>query len=485
MAETRGQIGLGHFLQSKHRKGFHDCVKRRGGKGMSSSFSFIIMSLRGAMLEQYLVILFVKLAVSASLAAILARPAPIQKLLLEDQRTLKQRLLLAATFSITFGTGVATRVLSRNSYQAVDLGLEGSLLAGAIGGYVTGLLSGVLISLPAMLKGELLTMPLYAGLGVMGGLLRDLAPEKEDIWRFSPLFDLSIHRLLRRRDYWRSLFHLSFFLSVLFADFLRVSLGRLFGEKYLHVLFPNWEHPHLIAIAATYAATVFAVTFPLKVWNNIRTERKLEAQQALLTEARLAALTRQINPHFLFNTLNSVSSLIRTNPEEARTMIVRLSKILRRMLRKQDNLAPLGEELAFIDDYLSIEKVRFGNKLRVEKRVDPASLDLLVPSMILQPIVENSVKHGLSSKVEGGSIRIESRLANGRLLLIVEDDGVGIAEEKLATLFEQGIGVSNVNERLKVLCGNDFRFSVLSRPQAGTRTEIELPQLSSSLAAVS
>ena len=155
------------------------------------------------------------------------------------------------------------------------------------------------------------------------------------------------------------------------------------------------------------------VTLPLKIWNNTRNEEKLEAQQRLLNEARLAALTSQINPHFLFNTLNSISSLIRTDPEQARIMIYRLSNILRRLLRKHENLNPLREELQFIDDYMGIELVRFGDKLRFVKEIDPDTLDRLVPSMLLQPLVENSIKHGLSSKVEGGMIRIRSRLEGG------------------------------------------------------------------------
>src|SRR4029079_10591664 len=138
-----------------------------------------------------------------------------------------------------------------------------------------------------------------------------------------------------------------------------------------------------------------------------------------LNEARLAALQRQINPHFLFNTLNSVAALIRQNPEQARTVVYKLSAILRRLLRKQENLNPLREELSFIDDYLAIEMVRFGQKLRFHKEIEPDTLDLLVPSMLLQPLIENSIKHGLSSKVDGGMIRVRSRLADGRLCVTV------------------------------------------------------------------
>jgi two-component system LytT family sensor kinase len=216
---------------------------------------------------------------------------------------------------------------------------------------------------------------------------------------------------------------------------------------------------------------------PLKIWNNTRIDKKIEAQQLRLNEARLAALTSQINPHFLFNTLNSVSSLIRTNPDQARSVVYRLSSILRRLLRKTDNLSPLREELAFIDNYMTIEMVRFGDKLRFVKEIDPDTLDRLVPSMMLQPILENSIRHGLSSKVDGGMIRVRTSLSGGRLNLLVEDDGVGIPETRLSTLFEQGIGVSNVNERLKVLFGQDYRMWIDSKPGEGTRTGIEIPEV--------
>jgi two-component system LytT family sensor kinase len=159
--------------------------------------------------------------------------------------------------------------------------------------------------------------------------------------------------------------------------------------------------------------------------------------------------------------------------------VYKLSNILRRLLRKSDNFSPLRDELNFIEDYLAIEMVRFGDKLRFEKAISQDTLDLLVPSMLLQPLVENSIKHGLSAKVDGGTIRIRTQAENGRIRLAVEDDGVGIPEARLATLLEQGIGISNVNERLKVLFGADYRMYVDSKPNAGTRIEIEIPGLQS------
>jgi len=268
--------------------------------------------------------------------------------------------------------------------------------------------------------------------------------------------------------------------SILFAEFLRQMLGSLFGQSQIFYLTPKSEeipHPHPLGYAAVYVASLFAVAIPLKIWNNARNERKLEEQERLLAEARLAALTSQINPHFLFNTLNSVSSLIRTDPHQARLMVVRLSKVLRRLLRKHENLSALRDELSFIEDYLSIEVARFGDKLRFEKDVAEDTLDVLVPSMLLQPLVENSIKHGLSGKVAGGTIRIRTRRAASRLELLVEDDGAGIPEAKLASLLDHGIGFGNVNERLKVLFGSEYRMWVESRLGEGTRVRIEMPGL--------
>ena len=432
------------------------------------------------MLEQHLVIPLVKLAVAASLASILIRVAILRRALLREERTLWQRVQLALGFSVIFGAGVATRMVT-GVYTALDLGLEGSLLAGILGGYVAGLLAGVLISLPAFLGGnEYFTMALFAAVGVVGGLLRDIAPDFEEIWRFSPYLDRAFKRGMPSRV---RVFHLLFLGSIVLAEAMRWSGTQLWPGAVFALYQPGETRPGLLM--AILVTTVFAVTLPLKIWNNARNEEKLETQQRLLNEARLAALTRQINPHFLFNTLNTISSLIRTRPDEARGVIYKLSNILRRLLRKADNLSPLREELQFIDDYMGIELVRFGDKLQFTKEIESSTLDCLVPGMLLQPLVENSIKHGLSSKVDGGTIRVRSRIERGRLHLLVEDDGVGIPEPKLATLFEQGIGISNVNERLKVLFGHDYRMSIDSRAGVGTQTEIEIPELRTWAAAAS
>jgi two-component system LytT family sensor kinase len=432
-------------------------------------------------IEGYLVSLLVKVAAMASIASILARFNRFKSVLLQENRTLKQRVELSAWLSAIFAAGVAVRVVGKTTYQGADLGLEGSLIAGIVGGYVTGLFSGIVISLPAFISGEYVTLPLLAAMGVLGGLLRDLAPEPEEIWRFSPLTGLNLYRFFKSSNPWRIGFHTVFCAVILFAELMRQSLGESFSLFHLR---PDSAHPAPTAVAL-YAATLFAITIPLKIWNNTRNERKLEEQERRLVEARLAALTSQINPHFLFNTLNSVSSLIRTDPNQARIMLVKLSKVLRRLLRKHENFSTLRDELSFIEDYLSIEVVRFGEKLRFEKDVAENTLEMLVPSMLLQPLVENCIKHGLSSKVEGGAIRIHTHRSETRLHIVVEDNGIGIPESKLATLLDRGIGVSNVNERLKVLFGNQYRMWIDSQPGQGTRIQIEVPELETGLAAVS
>jgi two-component system LytT family sensor kinase len=194
----------------------------------------------------------------------------------------------------------------------------------------------------------------------------------------------------------------------------------------------------------------------------------------------MEALQNQINPHFLFNTLNSVSSLVRFDPDTAREMIIKLANILRRLLNNTEAFVPLSEELEFIDNYLDIEVVRFGrDKLQVIKEIEAGSLDVTVPSMLLQPLVENCIKHGLSSKIEGGSIYLRSRITDVGLIVEVEDDGVGMAAEMQGQSNTEGtgIGMANVAERLKVLYSGAASMTVNSSPGSGTLIRLRLPLL--------
>jgi two-component system, LytTR family, sensor kinase len=159
-------------------------------------------------------------------------------------------------------------------------------------------------------------------------------------------------------------------------------------------------------------------------------------------------------------------------------MTVKLANILRALLKEHDTYVPLSQELAFTDDYLDIEVVRFGaEKLRVEKDIDPETLNVQVPSILLQPLIENSIKHGLEPRIHGGTVTLRSRLQGDRVMIEVADDGVGIVSEPASSIKRggNGIGMKNVRERLEVLYGLQARFTVVSNPGRGTLVSIELP----------
>jgi len=424
-------------------------------------------------MQQHIILLLLRVGVAAAVASFGVRSGAAKRMLQREERTLAQRTRLALWFVAMFAPGVAIRV-STASYAALDLGLEGSLLAGIAGGYVCGLVAGLSIAVPAMFGGEFLALPFFAAVGLGGGLLRDAALDREDIWRFSPFPEVNFYRVFQPGRELRSAgLHAGFTLGVMATEFLRQVLCAAFDPPRLFG--PQRFGDPLPLLGGMYVSTYFCITLPLKVWNNTRNEGKLESQQRLLMQARLDGLASQINPHFLFNTLNSLATLIRINPEQARTMVAQLARIMRRRLRNQEHLVPLREEFDFMDDYLSIERMRFGDKLRVSRHIDPSTLGMLVPSMLLQPLVENSIKHGISGKIEGGAITMRTRSNGGRLVVEVEDDGVGIPESELSNILNKGIGVTNLKERLKVLYNGDYRMMIDSQPGRGTRIEIEVP----------
>jgi two-component system LytT family sensor kinase len=257
-------------------------------------------------------------------------------------------------------------------------------------------------------------------------------------------------------------------------------LGQALGFRWSdhHRLFvlapsPPWSWTMLLVLLAT----VLCVATPIKIWNNARIEHRLQEQETLLLAAKIEALANQINPHFLFNTLTSISSLIRTQPETARMLITKLSGLLRRLMRSTDHFVTLREELESIDEYLDIEVVRFGPQLKVVKEISAATLDVIVPSMLLQPLVENSIKHGLARKVGGGRITIRTLVREGHTVIEVHDDGLGMTEERLEQALGGGIGLSNVNERLRTIYGAHYHLKLTSVPGEGTCASVEIPEL--------
>jgi len=279
----------------------------------------------------------------------------------------------------------------------------------------------------------------------------------------------------------------TFFATIVGLRFLQTQIWHFWPSSIFSLESPElWGHGTTLngylVESAIYLTVVMVVGTELKIFNGVRIQLKLEEQERLLLQARMAALQNQINPHFLFNTLNSISSLVRFDPDTAREMILKLATILRRLLNSTDSFVSLREEIAFIDNYLDIEVVRFGrDKLKVMKDLDPASLEAMVPSMLLQPLVENCIKHGLSPKVEGGSITLRSRVIKSRLIIEVEDDGVGMAPAHAPLEADgeagMGIGMANIAERLKVLYGNAAKMRIEGREGGGTLVRLRLPIL--------
>jgi two-component system, LytTR family, sensor kinase len=422
--------------------------------------------------------LLLKVGVAASFAALLARWTVFRKVLFTEERDSDQKLQLLLFMTPPLAMGVMLRLVSYQ-YRFADLTLEGSFLLGLLGGRVVGPMGGSLVSLPAFFNHEWLSTPTAAFAGLVGGLIRQAIPNKEEIWNFGPFTFLNIRRamvqLFRHAKFSWEMLPLG---AVAALEVGRVALVRTTKPSWLFAI----DARHDWALALIVLATVMAVAAAIKIWNNTRIEMNLEQHQQLLLKARMDALSSQINPHFLFNTLNTVSSLIRFDPDTARGVVLKLSNILRRLLRKHDTFTPLREELEFIDDYLDIEVARFGrDNLDIIKHVDDETLEAFVPSMLLQPIVENCLKHGLAHKLDGGKISIRTSAQGGRLVIEVEDNGAGISEARLEHVYVEGIGLSNVHERLRVLYGGEFRMDISSHPGKGTLIRIEIPELVSTL----
>lgn len=219
---------------------------------------------------------------------------------------------------------------------------------------------------------------------------------------------------------------------------------------------------------------ICVVGFHQHWWRIVRLQGRQEALRELAVSAQLAALRAQVNPHFLFNSLNSIAQLIGTDPHKAEACVERLAEIYRYLLRRaHTDFVSLAEELSVAESYLEIERARFGDALRVEAHIDARARDLLLPSLILQPLVENAVKHGISPKVGGGRVTIEARIDDGDLRLAVRDTGVGFGDRR--AVFERGVGLRNVRDRLLRLYGADYAPQVISQPGAGTTVTLRIP----------
>jgi hypothetical protein len=206
-------------------------------------------------------------------------------------------------------------------------------------------------------------------------------------------------------------------------------------------------------------------------------EQELQASrlEARLAQSRLQVLKMQLHPHFLFNTLNAISELIHRDPESADRMLTDLSDLLRLSFENLEvQEIPLKQELEFLEKYLEIEQMRFHDRLTVDMHISPDTLDASVPNMILQPLVENAIKHGIAPRSCGGRIDINALRSNGHLEISVSDDGLGVPFGDVENLAE-GVGLSNTRRRLKHLYGDQHRFALTTRDEGGVGVKLEIP----------
>jgi signal transduction histidine kinase len=251
---------------------------------------------------------------------------------------------------------------------------------------------------------------------------------------------------------------------------LRMQLAQFLNAYLMSDLLTYW------AVAGGY----FALEYYRRYRDGALVSARLEAESARLAlglaEARVQALRMELNPHFLFNTLNAISGLVR-RAENARAvdMLARLGELLRATLdRDMAPLIPLEEELAILDRYLDIERVRFGDRLTIEIDVEPDALDALVPALVLQPLVENAIRHGVTRRPGDALVRIAARRADATIELEVRDTGRGLPSDVPGALRE-GVGLSNTRQRLAELYGDAASLRLGNAPGGGARVDLVLP----------
>lgn len=256
------------------------------------------------------------------------------------------------------------------------------------------------------------------------------------------------------------------------------------GSLLAALILDRWVFPGFLARSGAWRATaMFSLVFTLlvtgivyaRVFYRISVERALhiERMRAELARAEYRALRAQVQPHFLFNTLNTIAALIAENPREAEDVVVRLADVFRYSLATANaEHARFGDELEFLRAYLAIEHARLGERLRFEESVEPGLEAVPVPALLFQPLLENAVKYAAAGRAEGGRVRFEARRDGGSLRVTIADDGPGMAAG--AAPSGHGVGLESVRERLR-LAGDGHALDIDSSPGRGTRVTVTLP----------
>lgn len=383
----------------------------------------------------------------------------------------REKVKLTVLLAVIFSVGVLIRKMSAQA--AMDLSLEGAIVAGLIGGTWVGAGTGFAIGLTCLLIGETVSLPLYTVAGLFSGFIYSRLGRGGEVWNFSLNPFLAVYNFLEHLV--RGTLDRNFIPVVLCVGFalLRYALLGRFGTAGLIYGYPvrDW-----LFITIDLAVLVYTVGMALKLAVNTRGELIHREEEKQLVHARLTTLRSQINPHFLFNTLNSITSLIRTDAERAREMTRRLSSIFRKSLDETGDTHSLASEIDFLDNYLLIERVRFGDdRFDVIKELDERTLGIQVPSLLLQPLVENAVKHGIACRTEGGMLSISSIPVKGGTEIVIENDGPETGPLDISSLFSRGVGLKNVAERLDIYTCGEGRMEIFSRPGGGAIVRLFIP----------
>jgi signal transduction histidine kinase len=394
-----------------------------------------------------------------------------------------------------FGALVLLQLVSLNyelglfiqSPDYVTLGLLITIVAGLLGGWQVGLGVGVVAFLVSGTRLSIVRLD-------MGEFLRVVWREG-GMWR---LFDWALWRVFRDcyltnpwalspiwagtvAGVWAGLLGKRRFTPLAaFTLGIALNLGAGYIVAIADEVTPFWIES-LPSSTLTVGVAMAAVALMVRSVQMEAARREAAAAELARTRAELRALRAQINPHFLFNAINTIRYFVRTDPEAARRLLLNLSEVFQRTLRSGE-FVPLRDELGYVEAYLALEKARLGERLHIVRGAWAEEwLDYQVPTLILQPIVENAVAHGIAGKPEGGTVCITITQVDDALVLQVADDGSGIPPAKLAEIRGStgssggGIGLRNVDLRLRTLYGEDYRLTVESEVERGTCVTIRIP----------
>ncbi len=292
-------------------------------------------------------------------------------------------------------------------------------------------------------------------------------------WYVWGLFSIGIFELARRfplqRDRWPGFVALHGLTSVALAPVYQAVRSTVCGMDVI-----AWRQPLPDLLVYWIILTVWHANH----WRKTAYDREMRASELerRMIEAQLLALRMQLNPHFLFNTLNAIATLLRRDLNAAERMLVRLSELLRKALDTSDDAeVPLEQELDFINRYVEIEQLRFGDRLEFVCDAPPELRDARIPNLILQPLVENAIKHGVEPRARKGRVQLRAERHNGSLRLVISDDGSGNDPRKRDPKPGTGIGLANTRARLESLYGDQHRFQLDDQSSSGFTVSLDIP----------